>query len=244
MNLKSKNSYKELKTIFVIVLILTFIFGFNDNSPSFILKNWLLNLVYVFILVCLVVLFNVLGYKLTAKYLGSGVDIKLWHQHKFEKEFSLKNIPGYIISPVLGILVALFSNGRLFFTPVSTFHIKDYNVYGRKFPKLTYFNHGLIAVGGLFFSFVLMMFFKILTLEKGVSMSSWFILWNLLPFSELPGARIFFASRVMYLFSLIFFLSNIFFIKTLSVISSLVISFFFSIVLAIVYFYFVEYMKA
>ena len=244
MNRESGKSYKEIKTILVIALILTFIFGFNDGKLEFILKNWLLNLVYVFALVFLTVLFNALGYKLTARYFGAEAEIKVWHEHKFKERFSFKKIPEYIISPVLPILMTLFSNGKIFFTPVSTFHIKDYNVYARKFPKLTHFNHGLIAVGGLFFNFVLMMFFKLLTLDKGVLIGAWFIGWNLLPFSELPGARIFFASRVMYIFSLVFFIANIFLIYSLPVVTSIVFSFFLSIVLAIVYFYFVEYMKA
>jgi len=229
MNKESGKSYREIKTIFGIILILVFIFAFNDNSDKFVLKNWVLNFIYVFILVSLAVLFNTLGYKLTAKYLGAEIEVKIWNSQKFQDKFSLRRLGGYILSPVLGILVTLFSNGTKFFTAVNT---------------LTYFNVGMIAFGGLFFNFILMVFFKILTLDKGVLINSWFIMWNLLPISELPGAKIFFASKIMYFFSLIFFVINVFLVQALPVLTSLIISFFFSILAAVVYFYLVEYLKS
>ena len=244
MNKESGKSYREIKTIFGIILILVFIFAFNDNSDKFVLKNWVLNFIYVFILVSLAVLFNTLGYKLTAKYLGAEIEVKIWNSQKFQDKFSLRRLGGYILSPVLGILVTLFSNGTKFFTAVNTFDVKNYSSYGRKFPKLTYFNVGMIAFGGLFFNFILMVFFKILTLDKGVLINSWFIMWNLLPISELPGAKIFFASKIMYFFSLIFFVINVFLVQALPVLTSLIISFFFSILAAVVYFYLVEYLKS
>ncbi|MEK6841456.1 MAG: hypothetical protein AABX45_02585 [Nanoarchaeota archaeon] len=237
-------SYKEIKTIFVIILILTIVFGYNDNKPSFILKDWLLNFIYVFILVSLTILFNTMGYKLTAKYLGAEAEIKIWNSHKFSEKFKLTKVSKYILTPVLSILITLFSNGKIFFSAVSTFDIKNYSLYGRKFPKLSYFNLGLIAVGGLFFNFILMILFKILMLKEGVLINAWFIVWNLLPISELPGAKIFFASRVMYLFSLIFFIVNILLVQNLSILTALIISFFFSILAAVVYFYLVEYLKS
>jgi hypothetical protein len=237
-------SYKELKAIIIITVILTFIFAYNDNKPVFVLKNWLLNLFYVLILVSLIVLFNTLGYKLTAKYFGADIKIKVWNAEKFEGKFSLRKLGSYIFSPVLPILITLFSNGKIFLSSVGTFDAKNYNVFGKRFPKLSYFNLGLITIGGLFFNLVLMMLFKILLLKKGVTISSWFIIWNLLPISELPGSKIFFASRVMYLFSLLFFIANVFLIQALSVLSSLLVSFFFSILIAVIAFYVLEYLKS
>jgi len=241
MNRESGKSYKEIKAILAVIIILAFIFGFNDNKSEFILKNWLLNLFYVFILASLVVLFNVLGYKLAAKYLDAEAEIKILNYNAFKEKFQFAKMHRYILTPVLPILITLFSNGKLFFTAISTFELKNQNVYGRKFPKLTYFNIGLIAVSGLFFIFVLIIFFKLLNLDKGVMIGAWFIIWNLLPFSDLPGAKIFFASRAMYLFSMVFFVLNILLLQFLSVLTAIIASFFFSIVFAMIYFYFVEY---
>ncbi len=244
MKKEYQKSYKEIKTILIIIIILTFIFGFNDNKGEFVLENWLLNLFYVFILVSLTILFNVLGYKLTAKYLGTEAEIKIWNSDVFREKFQFTKMYRYILTPVLPVLITLFSNGKLFFSCLSTFDIKNETLYGKKFLKLSYLNIGLIAVGGLFFNFILMIFFKLLNLDKGVLINAWFIFWNLLPLSNLPGAKIFFASRIMYLFSLIFFILNIFLVQVLSVLTAIITSFFFSILLAIVYFYFVEYLKS
>src|SRR3989338_4635107 len=234
----------EIKSIIVIVLILTFIFAFDDGKPSLILKDWFLKFFYVLILVVLTVLFNSFGYKLMAKYLGTEVEIRVWNSEKFEGRFSLSKLHKYIFSPVLGVLIMLFSNGKIFFTAVSTFDIKNYNMFGRKFPKLTEFNVGLIATFGLFFNLILMILFKALSIDKGVFINSWFIAWSLLPFSNLPGAKIFIASRSLYVFSLIFFIANILLIPSLPLLYAILSSFVLSSLLAIAYFYFLEYLKA
>jgi hypothetical protein len=236
-------SYREIKTIIVIALILSFIFGFNDNKPNFVLKDWLKNLIYIFILSFSIVLANNLGYKLMARYANSNVEIKIWNSHVFKEEFKFSKIPLYIFTPVLPALIALFSNGQWFVPVVNTFNVNDYSVYGRKFPKLTYFNQGLIAVTGLFFVFILMIFFKILLINEGIKIGSWFILFNLIPISDLPGAKIFIASRVMYLSSLLFFILNILLIQNLNVLSSIIISLFFSVLIGVIYFYYIEYKK-
>ena len=235
---------REIKAIIIIILILTIIFGFNDNKPEFILKDWLLNLLYVLILVSMIILFNALGYKLVAKYLGAEIEIKVLNSHVFKGKFRLLKLYKYVFKPVLPVLITLFFNGKFFFTPIGTFDIKDYNIFGRKFPKITYFNHGLIAAGGLFFNFILMLIFKLAGLDKGILISSWFIVWQLLPFSNLPGAKIFLASRTLYVFSLIFFIGNILLIQSLPVIYAIILSLLVSIILAVIYFYFLEYLKA
>lgn len=237
-------SYRECKSIFIIILILTFIFGFNDGKPVFVLKDWLLNLIYVFVLVCLTVLVNTFGYKLISKHLGTKIEIKVWNLDKFQEKIRFSKVPSYLISPILPVLITLFSYGKLFFTPVSTFEIKNLDVYGKKFQKLTYFNIGLIVIWGLFFNLILMIIFKALSLEKGILISSWFIIWNFLPISNLPGAKIFIGSRVLYISSLIFFIVNIFLIQTMPVVTSLIISLFLSILFSIVYYYLIEYLKS
>lgn len=244
MKMEFGKSYREIKTVFIIILILTFIFGFNDNKQEFILKDWILNLIYVFSLVSMVVLFNVLGYKLAAKYFDVEIETKMWNSHFFVENFKFKNLRNYIFSPVLGILTTLFSNGKLFFTASTTFEIKNYNNYGKKFPKVSYINSAFIVTFGLFFNLVLMIIFKILSIDKGMTINMWFILWHLLPFSELPGAKVFIASVKTYLFVLIFFILNIFIIQSMSIISTLIISSFISILIAVIYFYFVDYLKS
>jgi len=244
MKKESLISYKEFKSIIIISLILALIFGFNDNKPSFIFKDWFKNLFYIFILSLIIVLVNSIGYKLMARYLDANIEIKIWNSQFFSEKFNFFKVHKYLFTPVLAVLTTLFSNGKLFFTALSTFEIKNYSVYGRRFPKLTYFNLGLITIGGLFFNFILMLFFKMLLINKGVLISAWFILWNLLPFSELPGARIFLASKTMYFFSLIFFAANILLIQSMPILTAIIVSLFFSIVLAVVYFYFMEYLKS
>ncbi|MEK6835500.1 MAG: hypothetical protein AABX55_00555, partial [Nanoarchaeota archaeon] len=189
--------------------------------------------------------FNLLGYKLAAKYLGTNIKLKIWNSQKFKgKLLRLKNIDLAYTTPILAILIMLISNGRIFFSTVLTFTVEKFKVLGKRFPYLTDYHVALIVVTGMFFNFILMLFFKLTNVELGIKISSWFILFNFLPVSELPGEKLFFGSRTLWVFSLIFFLVNIFLINSLSMASAILLSFLFSVVFGVIYFYFFEYMKA
>ena len=136
----------------------------------------------------------------------------------------------------------LISNGRFYFPTVLSFDVNK-EVFGRKFQYLTYFNTALIVFFGLLFNLVLMWIFKLANIDLGLKISFWFILFNLLPFSELPGAKLFVGSFTFYLFSLIFFLVNIILLQAINSFAALFTSLLFSIVIATIYFYFFQYKR-
>ena len=244
MKQTSLNYYKEAKSVIVAILLLTLIFGFNDNKAVFILKNWIANLVNVAFIVSLVLLFNIIGYKLTAKYLGTIIKLKTWNNQKFKEKLSLKSVDLIYSTPILPILIMIISNGKIFFSSILTFTVEKIKLIGKGFPHIREYDVALIVLAGMFFNFILMLLFKLTGIDLGVKISSWFILMNFLPFSELPGAKLFMGSRALYFFSLIFFAVNILFLNILSIMSAILLSALFSSIFAVVYFYFFEYMKS
>jgi len=234
----------EAIAIIKIILLLTIIFGFNDGRERFVFNSWFTNLFLVFLIVSLVVLFNVLGLKLSAKYYGTEIKMKTWNSQKFKDANSLTKKLSLIYStPILNIIVTLFSNGRIYLANVLSFNYKK-EVLGRKFQYLTYFNIAVIVFFGLLFNLILMWIFKIFSFDLGLKISFWFILFNLVPISELYGAKIMSGSVTFYIFCLIFFLLNIILLQFVNSFSALFVSLLFSVVLSTLYFFVFQYKKA
>ncbi|MFH1210011.1 MAG: hypothetical protein V1663_04450 [archaeon] len=237
------NLSKEVKTLLLAVIVLTLIFAFNDNKPSFILSNWLSNLFLVLFLVIITLLFHIAGVKLAANYFDQEARFKFWHIKQFyftEKRHLPLPFP-------IGIIIALFftliSNGTSFFTAITTFEISNKKRIGRSFPNISEKEIAFICFWGIFANLVLLMFFKFINIPQGVLINSWFIIWNLLPITDLMGSQMFFSYRILYLFFLFFIIIFLLLISFISLPFTLVISILISIVLIIIYFYFREYPK-
>ena len=230
--------------IIKIILLLTLIFGFNDGKETFVFSNWIVNLILVFIIVSLVVLFYILGLKLAAKYYGTKIKIKIWNSHKFKNALTFGKKALLIYStPILNVLVTILSNGKIFLANVMSFDV-DPNVIGRRYQYLNYFNISMIVFFGLLFSLILMWIFKLFEFDLGLKISFWFILFQLLPISELPGAKLLAGSVTFYVFNLVFFLFNILLLQLTSSFATLFVSLIFSVVLATLYFVFFQYKRA
>ena len=231
----------EVKAIISVIILLAIIFGFNDGSNEFIFSDWVSNLILIIFVVALVILVNVLGSKLASKYYGTEIKIKVWNSQKFKQATTFtKKIMLIYTTPILNILVALISNGKIYLSSVMSFDYEK-EVMGRKFPYITYFNVGMVVFFGLLFNLVLMWIFKLLSFEPGLKISFWFILFSLIPFSELPGARLLTGSITLYVFSLVFFLANIILLQAINSFFALMASIFFSVIVASLYVFFFRY---
>ncbi len=234
----------ETKTLVKAILLLTIIFGFNDGSKKFIFENWFTNLILVCLIVGLIVLVYVYGLKLAARHYGTELTIKIWNSHKFKGPRSLsRKISLIYTTPILNLLITLFSNGKFYFASLLTFNVKK-EVIGRKYPYLSYFDISNIVFIGLLFCLGLMWIFKTADIFLGLKISFWFILFNLIPISELPGAKIFAGSMTFYIFCLVFFLVNILMLFLMNSILAVIISVVFSTLVATIYYYFYQYSKS
>ncbi len=234
----------EAVIIIKIILLLTLIFGFNDGRERFIFNYWVANLFLVFLIVSLIVLFNVLGLKLAAKYYGTEIKMKTWNSQKFKNAGTItKKLFLIYNTPILNVIVALLSNGRIYLTNVLSFDYKK-EVLGRKFQYLTYFNIAVIVFFGLLFDLILMWIFKVFNFDLGLKISFWFILFNLAPISELYGSKILAGSVTFYIFCLIFFIMNIVLLQFADSFSALFVSLLFSIILSTLYFFIFQYKRA
>ena len=221
---------KESLAVFISVLLLSFVFGFDDGTNTFVLSNWLINILRIFLLVSVAILFRELVIKLFAKRHEAISEYKLWsvHQIWFNKKLS-RGLPFGIFIALIGAVV---STGRLFFTAIGVHDLRENTNprVGRKYQNLEYREEAqIISMGmlsNLFLAIVGLMighFFN-LNMSVFVGINFYIVLFNMIPISELDGAKIFFGSLLTYAFLLVFLIAAFLLIKA-NIVLGLLIAF-------------------
>ncbi|MBM3199828.1 hypothetical protein FJZ53_02735 [Candidatus Woesearchaeota archaeon] len=208
----------QLRDFLITVLVVTFVFAFDDKQAVFQLGPWLRNFLQVALGVVLVVLVHYFGHKWAARRYGTDVVHRLWGIKRFglHAKAHLSDKPGKIhsipLGSILSVVVAFISNGRFFFTAVESIEVEgsEYKRIGRWKLKVLEREIARIAFAGpaanMLFAFVLQSFNKSGMFDQLVMMNCLYALYHMIPWSQLDGAKIFFGSLYLYIFGLAFLL--------------------------------------
>lgn len=233
---------RELLHLLISIFILSFVFGFDDGNKTFVLNYWLSNFFRIFLLIIVAVLFRELVVKLFAKR----------HDAKSEYEilsvkqvwFNVKLDKGIPFGVLFALVLAIASRGKFFFTAVGRHNFIESKTarVGRKYQSLQYYEEAQIASIGILSS----LFLAVLGLLLGrffdvnmavfIGINFYIALFNMLPFSDLDGAKIFFGSLLTYIYLLIFLVVAFLLIKT-SVVLGILIAFLIASAATIGYYY-------
>ena len=235
---------RELLHLFISVIILGFVFGFDDGRQIFILSDWLTNFFGFFIIIAISLLFRELVIKLFAKRHDAKSEYELWGMGRFWFSGKLaikKKVP---IGLFVAFVITVASRGKLFFTALGSHQLQEFGLSrtGRKHPTLNYFEEAQICSMGmlanLFLTIIALLIGRIFDVNVGafVTVNFFIVLFNMIPFSTLDGAKIFFGSLLMYIFVLVFIVVAFLLIKY-SIILSLIIAFLVACVATFVYFF-------
>ncbi|HLC62703.1 MAG TPA: hypothetical protein VJJ21_00115 [Candidatus Nanoarchaeia archaeon] len=246
--MQSKNSSKEPIAIIITIAVLTLIFSFNDGNPKFIWNLWLRNLAYVFILVSISFLAFVFSCKLLAYYYESKVEFRLAYISRvwFNKQATMerKEVPKLIRKIPLGVILAIFaalaSSGKFFLTSIFSFDSSTSRL-GYRWRNVTQLEEAKIAFSGLFALLLLLSVFSLLSLSKGVIIATWLIVWNLLPLPNLPGGKIAFGARTLWVLTVILMGVSILLIPIITPLIVIPLAIILSLIFALFYFRYVEY---
>lgn len=213
-------SKKELRHLVVAILLLTFIFGFNDNSTSFNIINYLLNLLRVALAASIILLLFVFAEKTIAKGYGASAEFNVWWIQRFYiwPESTLPRKVNFFgkeivwnhlyIGPILGIIVTLISFGKAFFAPVASMIVSSEKKYraNQSKPYILESELARIAASGLFaiiFLVVILSAIDRLRFLTFISMGMFFVGFHLIPLPRLPGGRLFFSSIPLYIMTVV-----------------------------------------
>ena len=188
---------KEVITIGIISIILSFIFSFAKEINVFF---------SFFIAIFFIIFINSIAKKISSYYLDSEIEIRLWEVKRYgfkpHKHFK-RSFPSGIFFP---LITALASLGYFVWMASIVFEVKPkiYRAAKRfglySFSEMTEYHIGLIAASGVLIN----LFFAIIGYLTGFSvfakLSIFYAFFNIIPFSDLDGNKIFFGSVVLWSF--------------------------------------------
>ncbi len=234
---------REIIHLIISVVVLGFVFGFDDGSSTFIFSNWFRNLLLIILIVAIAVLFRELVIKLMARRHEAISEYEIWNIKRvwFDKELPF----GFPLGIILTLFLSVGSLGKAFFTAIGVHKISEYKSArtGRKHSSLDYFEEAQICSVGILSSLFLAVIGILVGRIFGINMSlfvstNFFIaLFNMIPLSSLDGAKIFFGSLLMYIFILVFVVVAFLLIKY-SVILGLLVAFIIATIAVGVYFFY------
>lgn len=186
-------SAEEIKSLLIIILVFTFMIGFDDGRSSFSFVPWLFNFFNVLLVVSLSVLLRETAHRMAATYYGLKVELKL--------STVMLTIAFIIGMLTLGKVTILMYGGFLLsFIPRQRL---GYFRFG-----LSYNNMAMVAFFGNVANLMLALLFKIFSylpnplIQKAMVINIALACVNMIPIPPLPGSSILFASRTFYVFSL------------------------------------------
>ncbi len=226
----------QFKDFILTILIVTFVFAFDDKQTTFQINYWLLNFLRVGIGVSIVVLVHYLGHKIVAKHYGAQITHQFWSIKRFgfpkKAKFSnlKKGINSIPLGGILAVIITFLSNGKLFFFPVESIEVKakEYKRLGRNKLKILEKEVARIAFAGptanIFFAFILQSFNEYGGFNQIILTSCLYAVYSMIPWSQLDGAKIFFGSLNLYIFALSFVLLSFFLLMIIPPLAALLIS--------------------
>jgi len=218
-------------------------FGFDDKKPTFEMGFWLANFLRVTLVVMVAFLTKELVRKLVAKAQGFETEYSLWNVSRFGfKPTSVKKpVP---VGIIISLIVTIVTMGKLFMVAVGSYDliINKHSRFGRKTVHINDYDEAKIALVGPLVNIALMIVFQLFNrngmFDQFVFINGMIALFHMIPVSNLDGAKIFFGSKVLYLFSLAFIVGVVFLINVLSPIITLALAVVFSAIFAGTYYYY------
>jgi hypothetical protein len=195
---------KSFVSILIALIVLTIAISFGS-----IIKGDFYSLTSSFVFAAVILLFSIGGKKLAAKALDSDVEheVLTWSRFGLKPNWHLKkSIPLGIILP---LFLTLFSLGTIKCMSILTYETtalkrrvaRRFGYYS--FTEMTDWHNSVIGAAGIV-SVLLLVFISYwlsgaVSFFNGLSaMATYYAFWNILPFSKLDGAQIFFGSRVLW----------------------------------------------
>lgn len=192
----------EMRNIIATILVIGFMYGFNDNSKTFELLNWTYNLIVSIAISAITIIVFVVGQRLVGIYNGYRIEFQMWWPGLILALIVTFISRGYVWIPIAGGMLVHFHKG----------HRLGYFRYG-----LNMLSTGLTAAAGPFACIIFATVIKQINImitattlpiiDKLYWFSLIFALVNMLPIPPLAGSKLLFNSRLPYVFIFSFMLA-------------------------------------
>ncbi len=250
-------SRSEKRVIIISIILLGFLFSFKQWGTDrfdilFGIGNWL----RASIVAAVSLLIMILVKKLVANKYGTEIEYRIWSikrygfspSSKLPKKILGSEVNSIALGIILPLILIFITNGSLIFAGVGiTLFLSNAALrLGRKYQYLSEFEVAMMSLAGPLTSLLLAMIFKIVgfsgvTFDLFVKMNFYLAFFSMLPLPNFDGIRIFFASRFLYILIFAFIILTIILSLYINGFSSIILALIISLVMAIIYFYFLQF---
>lgn len=191
--LNSKEAISILLAVIVLSLTLSFAKGLNF-------------LLVMFISVFVIFFINIVAKKVASFYFDSEIEVDIWkiRQYGFKPQRHLNTaLPTGILFPVIFAIISL---GKLVWMALLVFEVKPKTYRAAKrhglysFSEMTEAHIGYIAAVGIFANLFFALVGYLLGFSEFSRLSIYYTFFNMLPFSDLDGNKIFFGNIILWSF--------------------------------------------
>lgn len=182
-------SRKELMWIGVGILVMTFIYGFDDGKKTFEAASYATNMLIGLVTITIAVIIHESAHRIAGAYLGYKVEFK-----------------PFFFGLLGGLILSFMSYGKIVFLAYGSFllNFSEKHRLGYFRYRLGYFDNGKIALFGPLANLAAAMAFKSMTFlpeplySKLVFINVMFAIMNTLPIPPLDGAHIMYATKTFF----------------------------------------------
>ncbi len=186
-------SPREMFELAITIIIVAFIFSYDDKQPVFSTAYWVANFLKMILIVAIAIILHEVGHKAAALYIGMRAEYQMWPT-------------GLLI----GILATFITNGKWYIVLPGGLLLHHMSVLriGHFRYGMNYFTQGLLAAAGPLMNLLLATFFKTLSIfgifpvffDLMTFINLYYAVFTMLPLPRLDGLHLFFASRLNYVF--------------------------------------------
>jgi len=184
------------------ILIITLIIGFLISITSFSTTKLLFSLLSIFLIISI----NILAKKITSHFAGSKIKINLWEMNRYGVKIFQKfkkPVPTGVLFP---FILTILSAGFLTWLANFTFEIQPLKTSAKRlglytFTEISEFQTGIVASSGIIANLCFAIIGYLINLPSQmqfVQLSLLMAFFNLIPFSDLDGHKIFFGNSVLW----------------------------------------------
>jgi len=205
---------KEMIFIIIAALVIGYVSSFKEITWIYWLSMSGLALIMLFV--------HHIGQKITAFFYDCSVEIRPWtiKQFGFARNWHFKfDFPMWFVLPISFILLTF---GSIKWLALTTFESAPLPGRARrKYAELTDWHIALMAAGGFFFNALLAVVCHICGWNDFAMLNIYFMLFNIIPISNLDGSKMFFGSPMLWTFSFAFILILLLLLGTASLLTTI-----------------------
>ncbi|MBI5393107.1 M50 family metallopeptidase [Candidatus Woesearchaeota archaeon] len=184
---------REMFELAITIIVVGFIFAYNDKQEVFSTTYWIYNLLKMILIVAIAVITHEIGHKVAALYIGMRTEYQMWPT-------------GLLI----GILFTFITNGKWYVVLPGGMLLHHLSIQriGHFRYGLNYFTQGILAAMGPLTNLLFATFFKTLSLfgifpeffDTMTFINLYYAVFTMLPLPRLDGLHLFFGNRLTYVF--------------------------------------------